>query len=182
MPSSLIPFCSFGSVLRGKYVPNFSLPVCDLFHPVVLDGKLCYHFDPVKEMFKERIMKGSGLTLVMDANIEKAVISKTQQFEMEIPGSLDVRRASESLDIENLVKVNIGTLTAFADIGLGSYILTDVKQISAKKGFLSMSEEKRECVEEKFEQCQQRLFHERIEQCGCTPQGLLPALQLQTQV
>ena len=54
--------------------------------------------------------------------------------------------------------------------------------MSATKGFLSMSSEKRKCEKEKFEDCQKRLFRERIKRCGCTPQSVVPALQEETQV
>ena len=81
-----------------------------------------------------------------------------------------------------LVGVNIGTLAPFLAFGSGNYILTVVKQMSATEGFLSMSKEKRESEKEKFEACQKRLFKERIQKCGCTPQSLVPALQDHTQV
>ena len=57
LPSALIPFCAFGSVLQGKVLTNISFPVCNLFDPVVYDGKLCYQVDLSKKIPKETYKK-----------------------------------------------------------------------------------------------------------------------------
>ena len=67
MPSALIPFCSFNSVMKGKSWPNMSFPVCDLFDPVVHEGRLCYQMDMAEKMPKEKIVQGDGLTLLIRA-------------------------------------------------------------------------------------------------------------------
>ena len=180
MPSALIPFCSFGSVMKGNVMPNISFPVCDLFDPVVIDGKLCYQMDMTKKMPTEKTVQGNGLVLIIDANTEKSVASQIELDERDNLESLDIREAS--VETENLVEVQIGTLAPYHAYGPGNYILTAVKQMSATEGFLSMSKEKRQCEKEKFEACQKRLFQERVKQCGCTPQNLIPALQDQSQV
>ena len=180
MPSALIPFCSFGSVMKGKHAQNISFPVCDLFDPVVHDGRLCFQMDMAKKMPKEKTVQGKGLTLIIDANIEKSVSKPIKSHQCNNPKGLDLQEAS----VENkmLVEVNIGTLAPYHAFGPGNYILTAVKQMSASEGFLSMSSEKRKCDNEKFEDCQRRLFQEGIKQCGCTPQSLIPSLQDQSQV
>ena len=180
MPSALIPFCSVGSVLKGRHMPNMSLPVCDLFDPVVLDGKLCYQMDMAKKMPKDSTVQSNGLAMIIDANIEKSVSKKIERNEINNLKNLDVREAS--VETENLFEVHVGTLARYHAYGPGNYILTSVKQMSATEGFLAMSKKKRECEKEKFEACQKRLFQERIKECGCTPQSLVPSLQDQTQV
>ena len=183
MPSALIPFCSFGSVLEGKVMPNISFPVCDLFDPVVHDGKLCYQIDVTKKMSEKSSEQGKGLsktlTLIIDANIERSVTTQIEHNEKKNPKTMELQEAS--IKTNNLVEINIGTLAPYEAFGPGNYILTAVKQMSATDGFLSMSKEKRECEKEKFEDCQKRLFQERIERCGCTPQSLIPALKLKDQ-
>ena len=180
MPSAVIPFCSFGSVLKGKAIPNMSFPVCDLFDPVVLDGKLCFQMEMTKKMPKENTVQGEGLTLIIDANIEKSVAKEMGKRVKNNFKGFDLREVP--VETKKLVGVNIGTLAPYLDYGPGNYILTSVKQMSATEGFLSMSKKKRECEKEKFESCQARLFQERVKKCGCSPQSLLPALQDQTQV
>ena len=180
MPSALIPFCSFGSVLKGKFISNISFPVCDLFDPVVLDGRLCYQIDMTKEMPEESTVRGEGLTLIIDANFERSVANQIKREMTHDPKTLDLQEAS--VETNKFVEINIGTLAPFYAFGPGNYILTAVKQISVTDGFLSMSSEKRECEKETFEFCQKRMFQEKIKKCGCTPQTLIPALQDQTQV
>ena len=173
MPSALIPFCSFGPVLKGKVIQNVSFPVCDLFDPVVHYGKLCYQMEMTKKMPNEITVQRRGLTLIMDANTEKSVSKKIERDEKKNLKSMDLQE--NSVETRNLVGVNIGTLAPFFAHGPGNYVLSAIKQMSATDGFLSMSKEKRECEKEKFESCQKRLFQERVKQCGCTPQSLIPA-------
>ena len=123
MPSALIPFCSFGSVLKGNYVSNISFRVCDLFYPVIHNGKLCYQTDIVK-MASEQ---GSGLLLIMDANSEKSVAKPTVRQVKKGPEELDLRKAS--VETDQLVEINIGTLAQYQAYGPGNYILTSVKKI-----------------------------------------------------
>ena len=180
IPSSLIPFCSFGSFLEGKVMPDISFPVCDLFDPVVHDGQLCYQIDVTTKMSKQSTVQGKGLTLIIDANTDKSVTRQIERFEKKNPKSLELQEAA--VETKKLVGIHIGTLAPYNAFGPGNYILTSVKQMSATEGFLAMSSEKRECSKEKFETCQKRLLQERIKTCGCTPQNLIPALQDQAQV
>ena len=175
MPSALIPFCSFNSVIKGKAVPNMPFPVCDLFDPVVHNGKLCFQMDMTVKMPSAKTVQGKGLTLIIDANFERSVANQIKREMTHDPKSLDLQEAS--VETKNFVEINIGTLAPFYAFGPGNYILTAVKQMSATDGFLSMSSEKRECEKEKFETCQKRLFQESIKTCGCAKQSLIPALQ-----
>ena len=180
MPSALIPFCSFNSLIKGKVVPNLSFPVCDLFDPVVHNGKLCFQMDMTVKMPSAKTVQGKGLTLIIDANSERSVANQIKREIKDDPKILDLQEAS--VETNKFVEINIGTLAPFYAFGPGNYILTVVKQMSATDGFLSMSSEKRECEKETFEFCQKSMFQEKIKKCGCTPQTLIPALQDQTQV
>ena len=181
MPSALIPFCSLDSVLKGKdNISNISFPLCDLFDPVIHEGKLCYGMDMSKKMPKNTTVPGKGLTLIIDVNIEKSVTKQIQRDDESNLKSLDLQESP--VETNKLVGVNIGTLAPYFAHGPGNYVLSVVKQMSATEGFLSMSPEKRECEKENLESCQKRLFQERINKCGCTPQNLIPALTDQTQV
>ena len=180
MPSALIPFCTFNSDMKGKVMSNISFPVCDLFDPVVLDGKLCYQMDMTMKMPEEKTFQGDGLMLLLDANIEKSVVRLVERNEKTNPTGFDLKEYQ--VEIRKFVGINIGTLAPYSAFGPGNYILSAVKQMSATEGFLAMSKKKRECEKEKFEACQKRFFQERIKNCGCTPQSLVPALQDQTQV
>ena len=47
-PSAFIPFCEYNGDMMaiGEYIDNFPFPVCNAFKPSILDGQLCYEFDP----------------------------------------------------------------------------------------------------------------------------------------
>ena len=47
-PSAFIQFCEYnGDMLSvGEHMDTFPLPVCTAFTPTVLQGQLCYTFDP----------------------------------------------------------------------------------------------------------------------------------------
>ena len=47
-PSAFIPFCEYnGDMLAvGEHIDTFPFPVCTAFRPTVLQGQLCYMFDP----------------------------------------------------------------------------------------------------------------------------------------
>ena len=94
MPSAFIPFCSFGSILEGRHVQNISFPVCDLFNPVVLDGKLCYQMDMARKMPEATTVQGKGLTLIIDANFERSVANQVKHDGNKNPKRLDLQEAS----------------------------------------------------------------------------------------
>ena len=110
-------------------------------------------------MASENSLQGS-LLLIMDANSEKSVAKPTVRQVKKGPEELDVRKAS--VETNQLVEINIGTLAQYQAYGPGNYILTSVKKMTASDGFLSMSKEKRKCEKEKFEDCQKRLFQEGV--------------------
>ena len=175
MPSALIPFCYLGHLTKGKVIANTSLRACNLFDPVVYNGVLCYQTDISSKMPKDATVQGKGLTLIIDANVEKSV---AKEIEKDKFGNFEVFDPQiASFLPKKLVKVNIGILAPYQAFGPGNYILSAVKRMAATDGFLSMTREKRECEKETFQSCQKRLFLEGIDKCGCIPQSLLPALQ-----
>ena len=80
-PSAFIPFCEFGAEksIMGVKIPEFDVPVCNKFKPVMMySGQVCYQVD-VNE-FKDsvrNVKRGleAGLTFWMDYNLEKQVTS-----------------------------------------------------------------------------------------------------------
>ena len=44
-PSSFIPFCQFGDMVLGEKIPQFPVPVCNIFRPKILNDQLCYELD-----------------------------------------------------------------------------------------------------------------------------------------
>ena len=63
-------------------------------------------------------------------------------------------------------KVQINTLSEYLGFGGGNYKLSDVKRMSAKKGFLSMPSKDRNCEVELNEDCRTRKL---LKECNCIP-------------
>ena len=92
-----------------------------------------------------------------------------------------VKYSEESLNFdidadihEESAKIHINTLSPFVGFGGGSYLMTDVKRMSAKEDFLKMSLKDRNCEVESFEECKTRKL---MEQCNCVPWEL-PGFQV----
>ena len=82
-PSSFIPFCSFGDNKffnnLTDYHPDLKLPVCDMFRPRVVDGRLCYKAN-MTGMAAQR-GKGLGINFLMDYNQERMDRIYTEDIE-----------------------------------------------------------------------------------------------------
>ena len=76
-PSSFIPFCSLNGdwSVTGVRTPLFSVPVCNIFKEVLLEGELCYQADVNnlrEETDKEKIVT-EGFMFMLDYNEDKNV-------------------------------------------------------------------------------------------------------------
>ena len=71
-PSSFIPFCQLGDKVLGIKIPQFPIPVCNIFRPKILNDQLCYEVDlnQFKESFSASSLK-KGLTLFIDNNEDR---------------------------------------------------------------------------------------------------------------
>ena len=63
-------------------------------------------------------------------------------------------------------KIKIDTLSNYVGYGGGSYKMMTVKKMSATPAFLSMTEDERHCVIERFQDCRTRTT---LEACQCVP-------------
>ena len=84
-----------------------------------------------------------------------------------------VKYSEESLNFdidsdihEESAKIHINTLSPFVGFGGGSFLMTDVKRMTAKEDFLKMPLKDRNCEVESFEDCKTRKL---MEQCNCVP-------------
>lgn len=74
-PSSFIPFCYFGEKFIGVKLPEYDMPVCNIFRPRNYIDQLCFETDlqDLKDSNSQKIEKQfkMGLTLVLDYNMER---------------------------------------------------------------------------------------------------------------
>ena len=70
-------------------------------------------------------------------------------------------------------KLHIHTLSTYYGSKPGSYVMTDVKNISANDNFLSLADNKKNCMDDSQEECKSRsLLWKGLQYSNCTPFGL----------
>ena len=78
-PSSFIPFCSFAGnwSLTGVSTDIFSVPVCNIFKEVIVDGQVCYQadiaMDKIRDMVDKRKIATDGFVMLLDYNENRMV-------------------------------------------------------------------------------------------------------------
>ena len=76
-PTALIPFCSLKEDMSmiGDKIDQFSVPVCNIFRPKILNDQLCYEVDPNVHMNnaedRGNIKSGLHLSLFIHYNEER---------------------------------------------------------------------------------------------------------------
>ena len=87
MPSALIPFCAYQShkSFLGETMENGNLTFCKGFHPIVLEGQLCYTLKIADEVRGKSNTKGQrvGLLLALDpGNLPNNVVTNGALFKL----------------------------------------------------------------------------------------------------
>ena len=78
-PSSFIPFCSFAGNwnVTGVATDIFSVPVCNIFKEVIVDGQVCYQadiaMDKIRDMVDKRKIATDGFVMLLDYNENRMV-------------------------------------------------------------------------------------------------------------
>jgi hypothetical protein len=173
-PSSLIPFCSFGTDLLqlGNYTGNFTFPTCTSFRPTVEQNKLCYILDGSRLQAGGQ-GEGKGLLLIIDTNKERSIEipedreAETRKIKVEF-----LNMGSVPLDVRSLARIHVGTLSRFTGLGPGNYHMGVLKEMTGTDSFLAWPESKKQCSNEGFEECQERKLVEKEKSCGCRLFGL----------
>ena len=183
-PSSLIPFCSFGTEMLGVEVPNMTFLACNIFKPTIYQGQLCYQAD-VEKYRKHQTFQGkrSGLMMVIDVNSERSV--SVENYERENRAQISKQNVYFGNDHEvdvNAAVIHIGTLTQLTVRGAGDYSLSSIKLLTGTENFLAWPEGKRKCALETYEKCQEKHFLDAFSRCDCSPFQLLPRAGLNNQV
>ena len=164
--SAFIPFCAFKTDLniskKADTLPGITYPLCSSFIPTVLEGQLCYE---IKLNDTSGQGKGFELMLLLDYNEDMSLHTSPKenssgQFSKE---KLNFNRAIESIQGVS-AKIHINTLSPYIGFGGGSYMMTAVKRMTAKKDFLKMALGDRNCEVGLYEDCRTRKL---LEECSC---------------
>ena len=178
-PSVFIPFCAYhiNMNLLERKNENLSFNTCSQFNPTLLEGQLCYSLNLRSiETEKAKVVKGSGLTIILD----QGILSNTNKPNKE---EEDKENTERSLDLraktveDNSARIYLSTLSSFTDHRAGSYALTALKKITGTGNFLKQPNEVKKCITGTYEECQARKYIENVQkQCGCVPWVLTSAL------
>ena len=152
LPAALIPYCSYQNQTNNlsQRSTDFGFPVCSKFEPTIWRGQLCYSLDLSKHAnFTSKSGEENSLFLIVDPT-----------------GFLSQEGA-------NKVKIHLDTLGQVTLEGEGKYYLSSLKQMTATKSFLELSDHLKGCSREGFEECQVGRFMSAVQkQCGCVPWAL----------
>ena len=144
---------------------GLTYPLCNSLLPTMLEGQLCY-----KLMLNETSGQGkeNELMLLLDYNEDRSmqVPSLAKEDNMIFPKTkMHLGTAAGSLQ-GMAAKVHVHTLSPYVGFGGGRYKMTVVKRMKAKRDFLGMAYEDRNCEVELYENCRTRKL---IAKCGCVP-------------
>lgn len=78
--------------------------------------------------------------------------------------------------IETGFKMYINTLQKFTAFNDGTYIIKNIKKMSATRNFLAIEADITHCQEETFEECQMRSYIAAVEECQCVPAALVASM------
>ena len=176
--SALIPICAYKTDLNfsKKSLPlnGTNFPLCSSFLPTVLEGQLCYKLDLNKSSGQ---WKENELMLILDYNEDRSLqaFSDKSNVSKSSNETLNFGRAVESIQ-EVSAKVHINLLSPYFRIGGGTFMMSDVKRMTAKEDFLNMPLKDRKCKVEIYEDCRTRKL---LEECNCTP-WIVPGFQVIT--
>ena len=147
-----------------------TFPRCDIFEPAVYNGHQCYQVNIKKHQRLEG--KRGGLMLLLDVNSERSI-------EVEFPKRVKSTERSlyigydQNLERKNLASIHIGTIQGkFTDYGPGDFALSSIKQMTGTQNFLDLSEDKRGCALQTYEECKTKGLLREITRCDCFPFNL----------
>ena len=175
---ALIPFCSYKSDLSsvGHFIDNLSMPICDAFKPIAINGQLCYSmsFDPGK------IGRGKdqGVGLILDPTAGQ-VISGTSQGKAKDSKQNKILNLGGTIGNPEAATLFLDTLAPFKDSRAGAYGLVAVKRMMGTEKFLGLPDSVKECGLEKYHDCNRRNFiNDAMRECGCLPRSLKYSVNL----
>ena len=159
--SAFIPFCAFPTTTISKSKPNISFPICSSFQPTILEGQLCY-----KLQLNTTSEKGKRNELILLLDYQEDL---SLHYSISNEEDIDLNNlnfdAVESVQKKE-AKVQINTLSSDKDFGEGTYKMSVVKKMTAKKACLEMPMKDRNCQVELFEVCKTKAL---LSECLCTP-------------
>ena len=149
---------------KSDVLKNTDFPLCSSFVPTILEGQLCYKLTLNQTSGQG---KENELMLLLDYNEDRSlqISSNKSKVVKSSNTALSFATAVESIQ-GGSAKIQINTLSPYFGFGGGSYVMTDVKRMTAKKDFLKMPLKDRNCEIELYDDCKTRKL---LDECNCVP-------------
>ena len=170
-PAAFIPICAYQGKFLGSTRSSVNFTICDLFQSRLVDKQMCYSLNPQKTKdWKTKPNLENGLLLVVDPGVSLFEQNNGQMF-----GNND----KPQNDSDIFGGVYFHTLSHFHDVRAGTYILQSLKKMTGTTAFLGLSNNKKECQIEIYEECVERRFKENVlKTCGCVPWSMASGVKV----
>ena len=192
MPSAFIPFCSHATnVATSGHRSSF--PACNIFKPVIMEGQQCFQM-VMDRNEQTRAGKDGGVLILLDTYNDRSVSPMLQKragssIEDETVTSIKMDPAKQvQMKIKEFTKkrlrgsdsgskVFIQTLQGFTVFEAGSYVIRNIKKMSATTNFLGMDVKHTKCQAEPIEECLMRSYIEAVTaDCKCVPLAIAASM------
>ena len=181
--AALVPFCAYQTnmSLLGQTRHDLPFTTCNHFKPTILGGQLCHslklNFSTTHE---SNVGRKFGVLLMID---EGTMLRKRKEYKVN---SINHKEGT-SLNLDHLrpdkssTRIYLNLLAPgqdrYTDYTAGSYALSSLKKMTGTESFLGLSEDRRGCSMNSYEDCKARRYiREVLKQCGCVPWALSSAL------
>ena len=130
------------------------------------EGQLCYEIELNGTADEGEV---NELMMLLDYNEDRWLMSRSENAKPPTLSKITTLRLNLDLagDIQrDKAKISVDTLSDRFGFGGGTYLMTDVKRMTATPAFLDMSREDRKCDIERSQDCRTRRL---LEACQCVP-------------
>ena len=176
-PFSLVPFCAYHGNLStmGTRTSVHSKPVCLASEPIILHGQICYKL--LMDNIEVSPKPGHSLQLFLDT--EPATPDAHFELSGEDDHHGDMIEDGDHIDLGVHADIYIPTLSKLRAEAVGTFSLSDIKQMTGSEKFLEKKDFAKGCSEVDFEECQSQKFLENVQKdCNCVPWQLSTVLDL----
>ena len=175
-PFSLIPFCAYQGNLStlGTRTQIHSKPVCLAPQPSILQGQICYKI----RMDGVQAVPRTGYSLQVLLDSEPSTPEANFELLIEDDHHSDMIEDGDHPGTGMHADIYIPTLSKLRMEAVGTFSLSDIKQMTASEKFLAKDDSDKGCSEVAFEDCQSERFLENVQEiCKCIPWQISSVLE-----
>ena len=159
----------------GTRASVHSKPVCLASEPIILHGQICYKL----LMDNIEVYPKPGYSLQLFLDTEPATPDAHFELSGEDDHHGDMIEDRDHIDLGVHADIYIPTLSKLRAQAVGTFSLSDIKQMTGSEKFLEKKDFAKGCSEVDFEECQSQKFLENVQKdCNCVPWQLSTVLDV----